>query len=179
MRESSQELAERFANLSQGCTTRVWAFRDKQRATSRRLLRENRPTGVSTLSSCKGHSRRFSTTECRRVLKRDETHVSRVIRANTSHTRGNQLRVGDCPSSEGKFAEELGVSRAMVREVFVTLSATELPDVVCKLCVSALSLCLAARRRARLSPATLDAYRCRFRACERPLISWLERTLGQ
>jgi DNA-binding FadR family transcriptional regulator len=55
--------------------------------------------------------------------------VTRAIDAVTRHIRGNGLRVGDTLPGEAYFAEELGVSRAVMREAFGALAALRLIDV--------------------------------------------------
>ncbi|HWE46537.1 MAG TPA: FadR/GntR family transcriptional regulator [Caulobacteraceae bacterium] len=55
--------------------------------------------------------------------------VSRAIGAVTGHIRSNGLRVGDTLPGEAHFAEELGVSRAVMREAFGALAALRLIDV--------------------------------------------------
>ena len=55
--------------------------------------------------------------------------VTRAIDAVTGHIRANGLRVGDTLPGEAHFAEELGVSRAVMREAFGALAALRLVDV--------------------------------------------------
>jgi DNA-binding FadR family transcriptional regulator len=55
--------------------------------------------------------------------------VRRAMDAVNSHIRSQSLRVGDSLPGEGHFAEELGVSRAVMREAFGALAALRLIDV--------------------------------------------------
>ncbi len=55
--------------------------------------------------------------------------VQRAKDAVTGHIRDNGLRVGDTLPGEGHFAQELGVSRAVMREAFGALAALGLIDV--------------------------------------------------
>ncbi|NBW09637.1 MAG: FadR family transcriptional regulator [Caulobacteraceae bacterium] len=53
----------------------------------------------------------------------DETRVQFVMRRVVEHISRERLRVGDDLPSETRFAEELGVSRPVVREAFGALAA--------------------------------------------------------
>lgn len=55
--------------------------------------------------------------------------VQRAKEAVTAHIRDHGLRVGDTLPGEGHFAEELGVSRAVMREAFGAMAALGLIDV--------------------------------------------------
>jgi DNA-binding FadR family transcriptional regulator len=55
--------------------------------------------------------------------------VSQAMEAVKTHIRTGGLRVGDTLPGEGYFAEELGVSRAVMREAFGALAALKLIDV--------------------------------------------------
>jgi DNA-binding FadR family transcriptional regulator len=55
--------------------------------------------------------------------------VSRAMEAVKAHIRDAELRVGDTLPGEGYFAEQLGVSRAVMREAFGALAALKLIDV--------------------------------------------------
>jgi GntR family transcriptional repressor for pyruvate dehydrogenase complex len=55
--------------------------------------------------------------------------VQTAMTAVKSHIRDEGLHVGDTLPSEGKFAEQLGVSRAVMREAFGALAALKLIDV--------------------------------------------------
>ena len=55
--------------------------------------------------------------------------VSRAMDSVKAHIREHQLRVGDTLPGEGFFAEQLGVSRAVMREAFGALAALKLIDV--------------------------------------------------
>lgn len=57
------------------------------------------------------------------------TLVQSAMRAVTDHIRTRHMRVGDSLPGEGHFAEELGVSRAVMREAFGALAALKLIDV--------------------------------------------------
>ena len=57
------------------------------------------------------------------------TLVETAIAAVREHIRANGLRVGDNLPSEGRFAEEIGVSRPVMREAFHALAALKLIDV--------------------------------------------------
>lgn len=52
-----------------------------------------------------------------------------VMGAVKAHIRENGLQVGDWLPSEGAFAEKLGVSRSVVREVYRSLAALTLIDI--------------------------------------------------
>ena len=58
-----------------------------------------------------------------------ESLVERAIREVREHIRANDLKVGDTLPGEGRFATELGVSRAVMREAFGALAALKLIDV--------------------------------------------------
>lgn len=64
-----------------------------------------------------------------RMEQQGETLVQRAMRAVTTHIREEGLRVGDSLPGEGHFADELGVSRAVMREAFGALAALRLIDV--------------------------------------------------
>ena len=49
--------------------------------------------------------------------------VDRAVRRVRDHIRSHDLKVGDTLPGEGAFAEQLGVSRAVMREAFSTLAA--------------------------------------------------------
>lgn len=55
--------------------------------------------------------------------------VDRAVRRVREHIRTNDLKVGDTLPGEGAFAEQLGVSRAVMREAFSTLAALNQIDV--------------------------------------------------
>lgn len=55
--------------------------------------------------------------------------VDRAVRQIRDHIRNQDLKVGDTLPGEAKFAEELGVSRAVMREAFGALAALRLIDV--------------------------------------------------
>src|SRR6476469_10510648 len=55
--------------------------------------------------------------------------VRRAMDAVNTHIRDEALRVGDTLPGEGHFAEQLGVSRAVMREAFGALAALHLIDV--------------------------------------------------
>jgi DNA-binding FadR family transcriptional regulator len=55
--------------------------------------------------------------------------VDRAVRRVRDHIRDNDLKVGDTLPSEGAFAAQLGVSRAVMREAFSTLAALHQIDV--------------------------------------------------
>ncbi|MGN6818622.1 MAG: FadR/GntR family transcriptional regulator [Sphingomonas sp.] len=55
--------------------------------------------------------------------------VDRAVRRVRDHIRENDLKVGDTLPGEGAFAEQLGVSRAVMREAFSTLAALRQIDV--------------------------------------------------
>lgn len=55
--------------------------------------------------------------------------VSLVIGKVNEHIRRNRLAVGDLLPSEGTFAEQLGVSRVVMREAFRSLAAIGIIDV--------------------------------------------------
>src|SRR6478736_1610845 len=55
--------------------------------------------------------------------------VAKAMDAVKAHIRDEGLHVGDTLPSEGKFAEQLGVSRAVMREAFGALAALKLIDV--------------------------------------------------
>ena len=55
--------------------------------------------------------------------------VDRAVRRVRDHIRENDLKVGDTLPSEGAFAGQLGVSRAVMREAFSTLTALHQIDV--------------------------------------------------
>lgn len=55
--------------------------------------------------------------------------VDRAVRCVRDHIRDNDLKVGDTLPGEGAFAEQLGVSRAVMREAFSTLAALHQIDV--------------------------------------------------
>jgi GntR family transcriptional repressor for pyruvate dehydrogenase complex len=55
--------------------------------------------------------------------------VDRAVRRVRDHIRENDLKVGDTLPGEGAFAEQLGVSRAVMREAFSTLAALHQIDV--------------------------------------------------
>lgn len=55
--------------------------------------------------------------------------VTKAMDAVKLHIRERALRVGDNLPGEGHFAEELGVSRAVMREAFGALAALKLIDV--------------------------------------------------
>ena len=55
--------------------------------------------------------------------------VHQAVQAVRTHIRANDLKVGDTLPGEGKFASDLGVSRAVMREAFGALAALHLIDV--------------------------------------------------
>src|SRR5688500_5290427 len=55
--------------------------------------------------------------------------VQRAMQAVTQHIRAEGLRVGDTLPGEASFAEQLGVSRPVMREAFGALAALRLIDV--------------------------------------------------
>ena len=55
--------------------------------------------------------------------------VQRAVQAISTHIRDERLRVGDTLPSEGWFAIELGVSRAVMREAFGAMAALNVIDV--------------------------------------------------
>lgn len=55
--------------------------------------------------------------------------VAQAMDAVKAHIRSKSLRVGDALPGEGYFAEQLGVSRAVMREAFGGLAALKLIDV--------------------------------------------------
>lgn len=55
--------------------------------------------------------------------------VDRAVRRVREHIRSHDMRVGDTLPAEGAFAEQLGVSRAVMREAFSTLAALNQIDV--------------------------------------------------
>ena len=55
--------------------------------------------------------------------------VDRAVRRVRDHIRSHDLKVGDTLPSEGAFAEQLSVSRAVMREAFSTLAALHQIDV--------------------------------------------------
>lgn len=55
--------------------------------------------------------------------------VDRAVRRVREHIRAHDMRVGDTLPGEGAFAEQLGVSRAVMREAFSTLAALRQIDV--------------------------------------------------
>ena len=55
--------------------------------------------------------------------------VDRAVRQVRDHIRALDLKVGDTLPGEAKFATELGVSRAVMREAFGALAALRLIDV--------------------------------------------------
>ncbi len=55
--------------------------------------------------------------------------VERAVKRVRDHIRENDLKVGDTLPGEGAFAEQLGVSRAVMREAFSTLAALRQIDV--------------------------------------------------
>ena len=55
--------------------------------------------------------------------------VAQAMDSVKGHIRERQLRVGDTLPGEGFFAEQLGVSRAVMREAFGALAALKLIDV--------------------------------------------------
>ena len=59
----------------------------------------------------------------------DGSLVHRAMRAVTDHIRVQSLRVGETLPGEAHFANELGVSRAVMREAFGALAALHLIDV--------------------------------------------------
>ena len=63
------------------------------------------------------------------ALNEGSSLVDHAIRAVRGHIRARDLKVGDTLPGEGKFAAELGVSRAVMREAFGALAALKLIDV--------------------------------------------------
>ena len=59
----------------------------------------------------------------------DGSLVEQAMRRVRDHIRANDLKVGDTLPGEGRFAEDLGVSRAVMREAFGALAALRLLDV--------------------------------------------------
>lgn len=59
----------------------------------------------------------------------DGSLVEQAIRRVRDHIRANDLKVGDTLPGEGRFAEDLGVSRAVMREAFGALAALKMLDV--------------------------------------------------
>lgn len=55
--------------------------------------------------------------------------VNKAVQAIRAHIRDHNLKVGDPLPSEGSFAADLGVSRAVMREAFGALAALNLIDV--------------------------------------------------
>lgn len=55
--------------------------------------------------------------------------VNRAVRRVREHIRDQDLKVGDTLPGEAKFAADLGVSRAVMREAFGALAALRLIDV--------------------------------------------------
>lgn len=55
--------------------------------------------------------------------------VDQAVQAVRGHIRANDLKVGDTLPGEGRFAADLGVSRAVMREAFGALAALRLIDV--------------------------------------------------
>lgn len=55
--------------------------------------------------------------------------VDRAVRRVREHIRTHDMKVGDTLPGEGAFAEQLGVSRAVMREAFSTLAALRQIDV--------------------------------------------------
>lgn len=55
--------------------------------------------------------------------------VDQAVRCVREHIRAHDLKVGDTLPGEGKFATELNVSRAVMREAFGALAALRLIDV--------------------------------------------------
>ena len=60
---------------------------------------------------------------------RAETLVQSVVKSLITYIRDNQLKVGDLILSEGDFAQNLGVSRTVVREAFKALAAMNIIEV--------------------------------------------------
>ena len=58
-----------------------------------------------------------------------ESALAQTMDAIKAHIRENGLQVGDSLPSEGAFAEQLGVSRGIVREAYRSLSALTLIDI--------------------------------------------------
>lgn len=58
-----------------------------------------------------------------------ESALAQTMDAIKAHIRENALQVGDSLPSEGAFAEQLGVSRGIVREAYRSLSALTLIDI--------------------------------------------------
>ena len=59
----------------------------------------------------------------------DGSLVDRAMTRVRDHIRSNDLKVGDTLPGEGRFAEDLGVSRAVMREAFGALAALKLLDI--------------------------------------------------
>lgn len=57
------------------------------------------------------------------------TLVQKAVQAIRAHIRDHNMKVGDALPSEGSFASELGVSRAVMREAFGALAALNLIEV--------------------------------------------------
>lgn len=55
--------------------------------------------------------------------------VDRAVRRVREHIRAHDMKVGETLPGEGAFAEQLGVSRAVMREAFSTLAALRQIDV--------------------------------------------------
>lgn len=64
-----------------------------------------------------------------RVIEGGGSLVERAVREVRAFIRDNDLKVGDALPGEGKFATDLGVSRAVMREAFGQLAALRLIDV--------------------------------------------------
>ncbi len=58
-----------------------------------------------------------------------DSQTQKVARAVYEHIRASKLKAGDTLPSEGAFAEELGVSRGIVREAIRALTAVSIVDV--------------------------------------------------
>lgn len=63
------------------------------------------------------------------ALDHGKSLVAQAMDTVKAHIRERQLRVGDTLPGEGFFAEQLGVSRAVMREAFGALAALKLIDV--------------------------------------------------
>lgn len=63
------------------------------------------------------------------AIKGAASQVSRAMRAVTLYIRAEQLRVGDSLPGEAHFADQLHVSRAVMREAFGALAALKVLDV--------------------------------------------------
>ncbi|WP_010183415.1 FadR/GntR family transcriptional regulator [Sphingomonas sp. PAMC 26605] len=59
----------------------------------------------------------------------DGSLVEQAMRRVRDHIAAHDLKVGDTLPGEGRFAEELGVSRAVMREAFGALAALRLLDI--------------------------------------------------